>query len=100
MTLTKMVVVVLTASLFCTATAIFREPSFYPVAEPYNYTGKSSEFGLSARIISYPLHFKVTWHKNPTDIRYRPPHRTTVSGRRSAPAWDLDRDPRSELHLT
>jgi len=38
MTLNKMVVL-LTASLFCSAAAIFHQP-YYPAAEQYNYTGK------------------------------------------------------------
>jgi len=39
MTLNKMVVL-LTASLFCSAVAIFHQPSYYPAPEQYNYTGK------------------------------------------------------------
>jgi hypothetical protein len=39
MTLNKMVVL-LTASLFCSAAAIFHQPSYYPAADPYNFTGK------------------------------------------------------------
>lgn len=40
MTVSK-TLVFLTANLLCTATAIFHEPSYYPIAEPYNHTGKS-----------------------------------------------------------
>jgi len=38
MSLNKMVVL-LTASLFCSAAAIFHQP-YYPAADPYNFTGK------------------------------------------------------------
>lgn len=39
MTLNKMVVL-FTATLFCTAAAVFHQPSYYPAVEPYNYTGE------------------------------------------------------------
>ncbi|XP_060838351.1 peroxidase [Rhopalosiphum padi] len=53
MTLNKMVVL-LTASLFCSAAAIFHQPSYYPAADPYNFTGYLPQESYGQPLVASP----------------------------------------------